>query len=55
MTALRAHRTFQKTPVIYKVEAADIVTGRGDQPARALNRLAEALRVLRGSVTGGDR
>jgi hypothetical protein len=30
----------------------DVATGKGDHPAQALNRLADALRELRGSVTG---
>jgi len=32
----------------------DMLTGRGDQPDKALGRLADALRERRGPVTGGD-
>ena len=30
----------------------DVATGKGDRPQKALERLAEALRERRGSVTG---
>ncbi len=33
-------------------QPGDMVTGKGDQPHTALNRLADALRVLRGSASG---
>lgn len=34
------------------LQPADMATGRGDQPHTALSRLADALRVLRGSASG---
>jgi len=34
------------------LQPADMVTGRGDQPEKALNRLADLLRERRGPVTG---
>lgn len=36
------------------LQPTDVETGKGDQPERALNRLAEALRARRGSVTGNQ-
>jgi hypothetical protein len=33
-------------------QPADMATGKGDQPAKALIRLADALRGLRGSASG---
>ena len=36
-------------------QPSDMATGKGDQPAKALRRLADALREMRGPVTGGDR
>jgi len=37
------------------LQPTDVATGKGDQPAQALNRLADALREMRGSATGGDQ
>lgn len=33
-------------------QPAEMATGKGDQPEKALRRLADALRRIRGSVTG---
>jgi hypothetical protein len=34
------------------IQPTDMVTGKGDQPHTALNRLAEAMHERRGSVSG---
>ena len=34
------------------LQPTDFATGKGDQPHKALDRLADALRVLRGSASG---
>jgi hypothetical protein len=35
-------------------QPADMATGKGDQPEKALRLLADALRELRGSASGGN-
>ena len=37
------------------LQPTDLETGKGDQPDKALRRLADVLRERRGPTTGGDK